>query len=401
MADTKKTGATSWYSDLPYYYQNQIRSLGLDDEGMSRRRLLKAMGAVAGAAALGLGLAKTAQAATTLQYMCWEGYNDPRIIDPFKAANNCDVTFDLIVDSPGGFAKLQAGASREIDIISTDMPWVTRMGPAGIALEIDPTQYTDTFDTFYPQFKPPYQPLIHDGKTIGVATRWGWVGACINDKFDKAANWKTYDPVFDPANAGKICVMDWGDWPILPMALHAGIDPYAELDDKALNEVRMVLRAMFKNKPVLTGDLTLAQKGLLDGSLRGCIGAGSYLTSAIRKQGHTEVHAVVPDPKNGLKQGVIWVEATAILKETDQPELAKKLMKHVVSKDASKVLSLLDTTSNVVTNAATEAAYSPAEKDVLEMGYMWHAFDNSQMHRVAPSIDKMLAIWQEELSANK
>jgi spermidine/putrescine transport system substrate-binding protein len=398
MGEEKKV-ETSWYGDLPQYYQRQIRALGLDDEGMSRRRMLKGMAATAGAAALGFGSTRPAQAAATIQYMCWEGYNDARIIDPFKAANNCDVTFDLIVDSPGGFAKLQAGASREVDIVSSDMPWITRMGPAGIALDLDPNDYADEFATFYPQFKPPYEPLLHDGKTIGVATRWGWVGACINEKFDKAENWKTYDPVFDPANAGKICVMDWGDWPILPMALYAGIDPYAALDANALEEVRKVLRAMFKNKPVLTGDLTLAQKGLLDGSLRGCIGAGSYLTSAIRKQGHMGVRAIVPDPKNGLKQGIIWVEATAILKETDQPDLAKKLLKHVVSKESSRFLALLDTTSNVVTNSATEALLNDEEKSILEIPYMWHAFDNSVMHRVAPNVDEMLAIWQEELAA--
>lgn len=398
MSDAKQGDARqTWYSDLPQYYQRQIAALGLDDAGLSRRRMLKGMAATAGIATLGVG-ARPAQAAATVQYMCWEGYNDPRIIDPFKAANNCDVTFDLIVDSPGGFAKLQAGASREVDIVSTDMPWVTRMGPAGLSLDLDPAEYAEEFATFYPQFKPPYEPLLYEGKTVGVATRWGWVGVCLNEKFDKAESWKTYDPVFDPANSGKICVMDWGDWPILPMALHAGVDPYGPLDAKALDEVRKVLRAMFKNRPVLTGDLTLAQKGLLDGSLRGCIGAGSYLTSAIRKQGHKEVRSIVPDPRNGVKQGIIWVEATAILKESDQPELAKKLLRHVVSKDSSKFLALLDTTSNVVTNAATESLLTDEEKDILEVGYMWHAFDNSHMHRVAPNIDDMLAIWQEELA---
>ena len=33
-----------------------------------------------------------------MTYMCWEGYNDPRIIDPFKQANDIDIAFDLIVD---------------------------------------------------------------------------------------------------------------------------------------------------------------------------------------------------------------------------------------------------------------------------------------------------------------
>jgi spermidine/putrescine transport system substrate-binding protein len=183
------------------------------------------------------------------------------------------------------------------------------------------------------------------------------------------------------------------------MALHAGINPYEELDQNALEEVRKVLRAMFRNTRTLVADLTQAQKGLLDGSLLGCIGAGSYLTSAVRKQGHKNIMAVVPEPKDGLKQGIIWVEATAILKDTDQPELSQKLLKHVVSKESGHILSLLDTTCNVVTNKAVEELYTPEERDILQVDYMWKAWDNSQMHRIAPNIDEMLAIWQEELAA--
>ncbi|WP_373505506.1 PotD/PotF family extracellular solute-binding protein [Aestuariivirga sp.] len=388
----------TWYSDLPKFYQNQIRAMGLDEAGLSRRNLLKGAAGAAGVAMLG-GHSRQAAAATQLTYMCWEGYNDPRIVDPFNKANDTEVSFDLIVDSPGGFAKLQAGASREVDIVSSDMPWITRMGPAGLAMELNPDDFAEVYATFYDQFKPPFEPLLTDGKTIGVATRWGWVGPCINTDITKPEAWKTYDPVFDAANKDKICVMDWGDWPILPMALHAGIDPYAELDQAALEEVRKVLRAMFKNTRTLVGDLTQAQKGLLDGSLLGCIGAGSYLTSAMRKQGHKNIMAIVPDQKNGLKQGIIWVEATAILKDTDQPELAQKLLKHVVSKDAGHILSLQDATCNVVTNKAVEELYTPEEKDILQVDYMWHAWDNSQMHRIAPNIDEMLAIWQEELAA--
>ena len=390
----------TWYSDLPQFYQRQIKAMGLDDASISRRSMLKGMAGAAGIAVMGLPSQK-ARAATQMTYMCWEGYNDPRIIDPFKSANDADVAFDLIVDSPGGFAKLQAGASREVDLVSSDMPWITRMGPAGLALELNPDDYKDVYESFYDQFKPPFEPLLHEGKTIGVATRWGWVGPCINTDNTKPEAWKTYDPVFDPANKDKICVMDWGDWPILPMVLHAGIDPYGELDQAALDEVRKVLRAMFKNTRTLVGDLTQAQKGLLDGSLTGCIGGGSYLTSAVRKQGHKNIMAIVPDPKNGLKQGIIWIEATAILKETDQPELAQKLLKHVVSKEAGHTLSLQDATCNVVTNKAVEALYTAEEKEILQADYMWHAWDNSQMHRIAPNIDEMLAIWQEELAAAK
>ena len=126
-----------------------------------------------------------------------------------------------------------------------------------------------------------------------------------------------------------------------------------------------------------------ASTGAAAGSINATGKATSRLKKAVRKQGHKNIMAVVPDPKKGLNQGIIWVEATAILKETDQPELAQKLLKHVVSKDSGKVLSLLDSTCNVVTNKAVEELYTPEEKDILQVDYMWHAWDNSQMHRIA------------------
>ena len=39
----------TWYSDLPQYYQRQIKALGLDEAGLTRRRMMKAMAATGAA----------------------------------------------------------------------------------------------------------------------------------------------------------------------------------------------------------------------------------------------------------------------------------------------------------------------------------------------------------------
>ena len=80
-------------------------------------------------------------------------------------------------------------------------------------------------------------------------------------------------------------------------------------------------------------------------------------------------------------------------------QVLSKLLKHVASKDSGYILSLLDSTCNVVTNKGVETLYTPEEKEIVQTDYMWHAWDNSLMHRVAPNIDEMLGIWQEELAA--
>ena len=366
--------------------------------GPSRRDMLKGMGAVGLAGLAGLAPSR-ARAATAMNYMCWEGYDKASIIDPFEAANDVEISIDLITDSPGGFAKLAAGAWRDFDVVSSDSPWIQRMGPADIAEFIDPAEFADVYDGFYEQFRAPFAPLEFDGKVTGLPTRWGWVGPTVNTEYDTLEKWSSYDPCFDPAYKDKICVLDWGDWPIMPMALHAGINPYEELDDAALNEIRLVLRALFKNTRAVVADLSVAQKGLMDGSFRTLIGGGTYCTSALRKDGMKHIKTIVPEPRNGLNQGIIWMEATGIVKDPGDADKAKALLRHLVSPEVALELAWTEATCNLVPSQKAEALFSDEQKDVLQMDYMWEAWNKSQFHNVAPNIDQMLEIWQQELAA--
>ena len=363
----------------------------------SRLNFLKGIGAT-GLAAAGLAPGR-ARAATAMKYMCWEGYDKPSIIQPFEAAEDVTLSIDLITDSPGGFAKLAAGAWRDFDVVSSDSPWIQRMGPAGIGEFIDAADFADVYERFYPQFRAPFAPLEFEGKITGLPTRWGWVGPTVNTKFDDLDKWKSYAPCFDPAYKDKICVLDWGDWPIMPMALYAGINPYKELDDAELNEIRLVLRALFKNTRAVVADLSVAQKGLMDGSFRTLIGGGTYCTSALRKDGQKHIMSIVPEPKDGLNQGIIWMEASGIVKDPADGAKARALLRHLTSPEVAVELAWTEATCNLVPTQSAEALFSDEQKDVLQMDYMWHAWDNSQFHDVAPNIDAMLEIWQQELAA--
>lgn len=391
---------TEWFSDLPKFYQRQIKSAGLERAGMQRRTFLKGLAAAGGAAALTSFNARGALAATELKYMCWEGYNDKRIVDAFESANDAKLSFDLIVDSAAGFTKLASGASREFDVVSSDAPWISRMGPAGICEYLDAAEFGDIYAAFYPQFRAPFQPLEHDGKATGLPTRWGWTGPAINTKVSKEEDWQDWSGIFDSKNKNKIGLLDWGDWPILPIVLHIGINPYEPMDQNALDEVRKALRAVFKNSRALIGDISVAQKGLLDGSLVTLVPGGTYVTSGLRKQGHDYIKTICPTrSKGGLKRGVVWMEGTAILKGTENLDLAKKLVKHIASKESSLALSITDVTCNPVPNAQVESLYTDEQRKILQVDYMWEAFENSQFHNIAPNIDDMLQIWQEELAA--
>jgi spermidine/putrescine transport system substrate-binding protein len=143
----------------------------------------------------------------------------------------------------------------------------------------------------------------------------------------------------------------------------------------------------------------VAQRGLMDGSFRALIGCGTYCTSALRKDGQKHILTVVPEPRDGLNQGIIWMEATAIVKDTSNPEAARALLKHLVSPEVAVELAWTDATCNLVPSQAAEDLFTAEQRDVLQMDYMWEAWDKSHFHDVAPNIDDMLEIWQQELAA--
>jgi spermidine/putrescine transport system substrate-binding protein len=364
----------------------------------TRRNVLRGMGAAGAASVVGPGWIRPASATATLNYICWEGYDAPELIRPFEEAHDVKVQFDLIVDSAGAFAKIAAGGHREFDVASLDSPWISRMGPSGMCELLDPAEFETQYNSFYEEFRHPFEPLLYDGKPTGLPTRWGWVAAPINLEHTTEEAWRSYDPCFDPGNRDRIGVMDWGDWPILPMALYAGVDPYKELDQNELEEVRKVLRALFKNTRALFSDLTTARNALLDGSVLTLVGTGTYTTNAMRKEGHSNILTVVPEPKDGLNQGIVWLEASAIIKEPNEPELAKALIKHMVEPENAMKLSWTESTVNLTPVQAVEDMYSPEQKSVLQMSDMWEAWEKSVFHDIAPNIDDMLQIWQEELA---
>jgi spermidine/putrescine transport system substrate-binding protein len=348
--------------------------------------------------ATGVGLPGGARAAEQLNYIGWDGYDAPEVIGNFQEQHDVAINFESLIDSGGTFTKLVAGAYRDYDIVTNDVPWIQRMGAAGICEFLEQDEFADMFDAFYPQFQHPFEPLLWDGKITGVPTRWGWVAGNINTEYSSLDEWKTYAPVFDKKNRDKIGILDFGDWSTFQVILYSGINPFDELDGAALNEIRKVFRALFENTRLITGDLVQAQRALLDGSALTFLGGGNYLTSGLRKEGHTQIVSFVPEPKDGLEQGVIWLEATAIVKDPSNRELAEALLRHLVSAEAGYALAWNDWSACPVPNRFVEDQLTEDQKEVIQMNDMWTFFDRSLTYQVAPNIDDILSIWQEELS---
>ncbi|MBJ7555510.1 ABC transporter substrate-binding protein [Marinomonas spartinae] len=331
-----------------------------------------------------------------LRYLCWDGYDLPALLNEFEHLNKCDVLSEVINDSPAAYVKLSGEGHLDYDVTSIDSPWLERLDREGSLATISDSLRQSRYEQYYPQFREQFLPKQNPPRNW-LPTRWGWIGPTINTAYVKEEDYQSYAPCFARKNRGKIGVMDWGDWPILPIALYLGIDPYQPLDKYALETLRQAFRALFKNQPIFVPDISIGQKGIVDGSLKTIIGAGTYLTSALRRAGFSQIKTVLPVPRNGLKQGIIWTEGSAAMKGNPNEALAMKLVEYTTSIHASYILSYLGATCNLTPNIEVEKMYSAKQRASLQVDDVAYVLKNSLVNRTSPDIGQMLQIWQSEL----
>jgi len=337
------------------------------------------------------------KSAPQLRYMSWEGYNDRAVIAPFEKQHDVQLDIEVVDDSPSSFSSLMTNKNHNFDVVSLDAPWVRLMEESGLCHQLDADEFNREYQNLYPQFQTRFVRQATDGKILGVPTRWGVIGPTINSIYTDEKKFQSYAPCFERFYRGKIAVMDWGDWPVMPIALHAGINPYKTLDQHELDEIRGAVRALFKNRPVFISDPSLAQKALLDGSVRSVIGSGSFLALPLRKAGFLQIKTVLPEPANGVNQSIIWAEKTVVMQNSPNLALAKQLLKHLLSTQSALQLSLSNYACNLSTNALVEDLYSAEQRHMMQLDEAKAAWSNSYFHELSPSHHALLSLWQEEL----
>jgi len=332
-----------------------------------------------------------------LRYMCWEGYNDSAVITPFEKQHNVQLDIELVDDSPSSFSSLMTNKNNHVDVVSLDAPWVRLMEESGLCYPLDADAFKREYQSLYPQFQTRFVRQAADGKILGVPTRWGVIAPTINTTYTNEKTFQSYAPCFERFYRGKIALMDWGDWPVMPIALHAGINPYKTLDQHELDEIRKAVKALFKNQPVFISDPSLAQKALLDGSVRSVVGSGSFLALPLRKAGFLQIKTILPEPVNGMNQSIIWTEKTVVMQQSSNLALAELLLKHLLSTQSALQLSLSNYACNLSTNRFVEDLYSAEQRHMMQLDDAKMAWEKSFFHALSPSHRALLSLWQEEL----
>ena len=201
--------------------------------GLSRRRILQAMGLAATA-----GLGRAAQAAVPLNLFTWQTYGEKPFVE-FSATKDFTIRPTYFSSSDEMVAKLRGGGGRLYDMIVPVQNYVQIAARAGLIEPMDTSRLTN-LGTLFPEFKESRQWTV-DGKTYGVPFVWGANAVAYNRKLTGEID--SIDALFDLKWKGRIGMRDEPEDALAIGALKLGIRTPYQMDEAQLQEVKKLLIA--------------------------------------------------------------------------------------------------------------------------------------------------------------
>lgn len=366
--------------------------------GLSRRGMMKLMGAAA--AAPMLGRPALAAREKELNILCWEGYNSAQVLDPFRAASGATVRAESLTNDPTMINRLRAGETATWDLINVNNPWARKvMAPAGLIKPLPKAEFEPYFDKMLPEFKAPYKwAMSEDGaELLGMAQRFGPYSFVVNtDKVSKAsAEEQGWDLFNDPGLAGKYGILESDDWNVFNLFMVAGINPFKEHTPEEMAAFKDTAERVVKGAKMI-GDIATMNQALISGEIDLHMTGGTYSVSPARADGFANLRAITP-LKGAIdgKGGISWIEITSTVNNPDLSPQALDFLKYVQDPEVAHVVAFAEGTFNPVSqmgNPDCFKLFTAEELDAIQWDTLEEDMARSAEYDIVPDYDAALEI---------
>ncbi len=375
---------------------------------ISRRNFMQQSTAMAAALAatgsVGLGFSRQAHAARDkeLNILCWEGYNSPQVLDPFRSGKGATVKAESLTNDPTMINRLRAGEINVWDLINVNNPWARKiMLPEKLIRPLDRAAMEPYFDKMMPAFKPPYKWAMDEtgSELIGMCQRFGPYSFVVNtDKISRATaedqGWNLWN---DASMAGKYGILESDDWNVFNICAISGFDPFRIHTDEEVTRFTETAKRVFAGKK-LVGDIATNNQALISGEIDFYLTGGTYSVSPARADGHKNLRGITPKkgPFAGGKGGVAWIEVTSVVNNPNGSPLATDFLEYVQAPDVAHTVAFAEGTFNPVAQMGNPDCFKLFNKDELD-AIQWDSLDEemagSVEYDIVPDYDKLLDAW--------
>jgi spermidine/putrescine transport system substrate-binding protein len=317
-----------------------------------------------------------------LNILCWEGYEDPRVVEPFTARSGCSVHAETIVSDADTAARVTGPDRPSWDVVNLNNPFARDiLYPGSVIRALPDDRFTPEYDRLLPQFESLYPwTRSQDGtEIIGVCQRFGPFNIVINE--DRIARNTAEDEGFlladDAANIGRYGVLEYDDFNIFHICFAAGLDPFSELTVAQLDVFDVKARQWFAGAAIVTADHIEMNRALVDGTIDFYLSGGMYTASPARRDGQRNIRAITPKsgPIDG-KGAIVFLEVTSVIDHGDDAggTTALDFLDHILSADIAPAVAFTRGSCNPITQMGDPAVFDQFTVEQLEI-LQWETLD--------------------------
>ncbi len=286
-----------------------------------------------------------------IRLRCWEGYDSPRVLEPFEHRASTRVHARTLLCDAGTAEDLLAGRV-PCDVLNINNAWVRgSLHPAGLVRALDRERFEPFFERMLPEFRRLYAWARDDeGALIGVCQRFGPFNLVVNTRrIDRAS---AEDQGFELANERSprpYGILLYEDFNLFHVCIGGGLDPFSPLGEDGKARFDATARRWFHGAAVVTDDHFELNRALVDGTIDFYLSGGIYTASPARLAGRLEVRAVTPcSGPIGGRGGIVFTEITSVLEAAPRSGEAEDFLEYLLEPETAWRVALSERTANPV-----------------------------------------------------
>jgi spermidine/putrescine transport system substrate-binding protein len=232
---------------------------------VSRRRAIKALGAMGLTVATVPGMVRRAAAASERgTYFTWGGYDDENFFQPFVAKYGELPNFVTFGDAEEAFTKMKAGFV--VDVVHPCANDVPRWRESGLFQPID-TSRLSNFSTVFERLAT-LPGARDDGGQWFVPFEWGATSVTYRtDMVEPGPEGESWNMLFDERYKGKVAVIDAAGDTWWCMAILAGVDISKPLTEEDIDRGTEMMRKLHPQIHLYSNDMTSIAQALASGEV--------------------------------------------------------------------------------------------------------------------------------------
>lgn len=364
---------------------------------MSRRRF-----GAAAAAAAGVGLtvgygSRQASAATNINYMGWQGYDDAANIKGFLDKNDLVLQTTYMESQEQLITAMQSGGRGNLDIGTPVDAYIQFNAKAGLLAPLDYSKIPN-MERVYPEFRD-LKMLNVDGQPYAVPFTWGALPLMYNADVIKEPPTSWWE-LFNPAYKGKATIVQDALGAFMTFSIMANGTKSPWLNTKEMLDKTVELLIKFKKEQALTISASY-------GDLAGLLASGEVVIAQGWEPVSTWTGEGAPPikwsyPEEGF---VNFVDTYAIFADAPNMEWDHKILNEVMSAEAQAANAEKNATA--VTNMDAVPLLSEKWRNLYPYddieSFVARAGGHTEMFPLEPgeyqTYEQLLAAWEEFMKA--